>query len=138
MARGTVALGATGLLVFNIAVRGDVTDHDRVATNAVVLQFLQVRLPDPDWLMKILEGEGLRVMPPILGLYEVLVRKRFRDMAVVACGDAMMTGFHPGVVLIIHDVAILAGRRIVAEVGKTLGKVKGEERQPDKRAEADG
>lgn len=133
-----MAFGAAGLLIFDIAVRGNVSDHGRVATDAVVLQFLQIRLPDPYWFVKVLECEGPRMMPAILGLNEIFVRECRGDMAVVATGDAVVARFHPRVVLVIHDMAVLAGRRIVAEIRETFGKMKGEERQADKHTEADG
>jgi hypothetical protein len=126
-----VALGTAGLLIFDIAVRGNVADHDGMATNAVVLQFLQIRLPDPDWFVKVLECEGPRMMPAILGFDEILVRESRRDMAVVAAGDSVMARFHPGIVLVIHDVAVLASRRVIAQIGETFGEMKREHREPD-------
>lgn len=67
------------------------------------------------------------MMPAIFGFHKVLVRECRRDMAVVATGDAVMARFDPGIVLVIHDMAVLAGRRIIAEVGESFGKMKGEE-----------
>lgn len=126
MTRGTVAFRATGLLVFDIAVRGDVADHDRVATDAVVLQLLQVRRANSDRLMEFLQRESLRVVPAVFGLHEVLVGKCRGDVAVIAACDTMMTGFHPRIVLVIHNVAVLASGGIVAEIGETFGEMKGE------------
>jgi len=41
-------------------------------------------------------------------------------MAVVAHGDRPVAGFDPGGIVIVHDMTIRAGRRIVREVGGAL------------------
>jgi hypothetical protein len=138
VARGTVAFGAAGLLVFYIAMGCDVADHDRMAANAVMLKLLQIGLSDPDRFVKVLKRERLRMVPAILGFDEILVWEGRRDMAVVATGDTMMAGFHPGVVLVIHDVAVFTGGGVIAEVGEAFGEMKGEQRQSSEHPEADG
>src|SRR5689334_4502610 len=60
-----------------------------------------------------------------------------RGVAVVACGERVVAGFLPGVVLLAHDVAIDAGRRIIGHVRGAVGDIKGEAARADEDADDD-
>ena len=64
------------------------------------------------------EIEG--VPEAVVGLDGVFSEDVVGRVAVVAGGGGAMTRFQPGVVLRLHHVAVVAGRRIVGEVGISL------------------
>jgi hypothetical protein len=43
-----------------------------------------------------------------------------RRMAIIACGDRVVTGFTPAIVLLPHDVAVGASGGIVGQIRSTL------------------
>jgi len=59
-------------------------------------------------------------------------------VAVDALGGGVVGGFGPGVVLVIHDVAVGAGFGVGGEVGEAFGVVEGEEADAEEEAEEDG
>jgi hypothetical protein len=60
------------------------------------------------------------------------------EVAVVAGGDVVVAGFGPGVVFIIHDMAIDAHFGIAGEVGEAFGVAEGVEAEAQGDAEEDG
>ena len=52
-------------------------------------------------------------------------------MAIVACGNRVMAGLYPSVVLRLHDMAVGASLRIVREVGISPGVNKGIKAESD-------
>lgn len=56
----------------------------------------------------------------VISLREIFRNKPGRRMAIITCGDRTMTGLNPAVEMVLHDVAIGAGPRIVAQIRGTL------------------
>ena len=73
----------------------------------------------------------------VLGLGEVLADESVRQMALDADGDGMVARLLPGVVLRLHDVAVHARLRIVADVRETLGVKESEAADTQQQAEQD-
>ena len=84
-----------------------------------------------------LEGEGGGVVVAVRGLGDVLLGEMGRHVAVVAGGDGVVRAFAPGVVLVVHDVAVDAGPGIVGEVGEALGIAEGEAADTGHEAQQD-
>jgi hypothetical protein len=79
--------------------------------------------------MKILKRESLRVVVPIVRLRNVLRYELVRQMAVDALRGAVMRPLDPGVVLVVHDVAVGTGPRVGREITQPLSVMKRE--RPD-------
>ena len=119
----TCALQARGFAVDYISID---RRRDRFMTAAAgVLGDLVIELRDFDGVGIVTAGEVERVPESVIGLYGVLPDDVVGSMAVVAGGDGMMTGFHPGVILRLHYVAVGAGRGTICEVGISFGVNKG-------------
>jgi hypothetical protein len=114
----TVRAASKALL--NISVGRDLADGNLVTLDAVVLERDQVALTDPNGLFEVLEREGPRVVPAVLELHEILLRKRVGHMAVVAGSRHAVAGPHPRIMVLPHDVTVYAGLGIVAEIGESL------------------
>ena len=54
---------------------------------------------------------------PLRGLRHVLGHERVGHVTVVAHGDRAMAALDPAVVLLVHDVAVATGLRVVGQVG---------------------
>src|SRR5947208_9459877 len=67
-----------------------------------------------NWLMKVVRGERQRMKKSVISFRVVLGNESGRCMAIVTGGNGAMTGFDPAVEMVLHDVAVSAGPRIVA------------------------
>src|SRR5262245_26428269 len=67
-----------------------------------------------DWLMKFVRGERERMKKSVISFCVVLGNESRRRMAIVAGGNGAMAGLNPAVEMVLHDVAVSAGSRIVA------------------------
>src|SRR5688572_17122944 len=78
----------------------------------------------------------------MIGLGPVLAEEIVRGMAIVAGGYGAVAGLQPGVIVILHDVAVRAGLRIVGEVRAAARVDKGipadPGREPEQHTESDG
>ncbi len=97
-----------------------------VATQTSILSHSAISGFDLDRFVKILQGERQRVKEPVVRLGDPLAQKVVRQMAIVADGDVPMPRVQPGIVVILHDVAIRAGQRIIAQITGALTIAKGE------------
>jgi hypothetical protein len=97
-----------------------------MAGDAVGLQDVGVLGLDADRLVEVLQREALRVVPAVLGLGHVLAHEIVRQVAVDAHGDAVVARLLPGIELRPHDVAVLAGFGVRAQVGQPFGVAEGE------------
>jgi hypothetical protein len=79
-----VAADAVKFFVIIGAMRGDFAREFFVAVEAIRIQHGGVAGFDADWLVKILEGESLRVVVAVAGFGEVFADKVMRHVAVVA------------------------------------------------------
>ena len=73
---------------------------------------------------------------PLRAFESVLADEVVRDVAVVAGGDGVVRTLLPAVVLLVHDVAVGAGARVVAQVGEPLGVAKVNPPRPQQRRSA--
>src|SRR5690606_32492989 len=127
-----------------LVVRGlrhlDAVDQVAVAVEARGLGDPAVDLADLDVLGVVLGRELQRVPEAVVGLVDVLVDEVVVGrVAVVAGGGVGMAALAPGVVLLVHGVALRAGGRVAAEVGHPVGVAEGEHPQahegPDEHRE---
>ena len=77
-------------------------------------------------------GEKKRMPETVRSLGEIFADEICRSMTAIAGRNCAMRRFDPAIKLLLHDMAVGAGRRIVSEVGPTLGIGKGV------RADTDG
>lgn len=100
-----------------------------VAAHAVVLHDLGSGRVDADDLGFHPEREHKGMARSVVGLEAVFLDHAVvRHVAIVAGGDPGMAAGGPGGVLGGHDMAIHAGRRVVAQVGRRPGNPKREGR----------
>ena len=90
-----------------------------------------------DRLMEITGREGVRMPETVIGLGPVLAEEIVRGVAIIASGDGTVAGLQPGVIVILHDMAVRACLRIVGEVGAAAGVDKGVPADPGREAEQD-
>ena len=91
-----------------------------MATPARILNDLVVELCDLD-RVRISTASEIKGMPEsVIRFDRVLADDVVRSVAVVAGGHRVMAGFHPGVVLRLHYVAVGAGSGVVRKVGDPL------------------
>ncbi len=89
----------------------------------------------PDRFMKSVGCEIVGMPEAVRGLRHILADKTRRSVTIVADGDRVMTRLDPTVVLVVHDMAVSARFRVVAQVGIALGIDKREATNPDSRAQ---
>ena len=66
-----------------------------------------------NWLVKFVRGEREGMKKSVISFGVVFGNESGRRMAIVAGGNGAMTGLDPGVEMILHDMAVSAGLRIV-------------------------
>lgn len=76
---------------------------------------------DADGLMKPAGGECPGMAHAVGGLVQILGDKTLGSVAVVAHRGLAVARAQPSAVLLLHDMAIGAGRRIVGQIGRAFG-----------------
>lgn len=109
-----------------------------VAIEAVALHHLAVALANLNRLFKVLHGELLRVIPAILEFDYILLRKFMGNVAVVTDCDAVMAPLLPALELFPHDVAVGADGRVIGQIRRALGIVKGVKTEAKEDAQNEG
>src|SRR4051812_621526 len=104
----------------------DVVHHILMTFATRVFRDAQAAILDLDWFVKVARGKGERMKESVFCLGQILRDKRRRRMAVVAGRDRVMARLDPTIEVIPHDMAVRAGRGIVAQVGRALRIDKGE------------
>lgn len=99
----------------------DTSHHGRMTAATGVFRDGFIHLRRLERLVKSTGGEGQRVVESVNTLDRVFPEKVMRRMAVVADRDGVMAGLEPGVVMVLHHVAIRAGGRVVGEIRRPLG-----------------
>jgi hypothetical protein len=131
VAAKTRDLGALGLYYFNIM-------HDILVTSPA-RPFRHP--PTPGFhlnrLMELTGGKGERVKEAMIGLGKLCWNQPGRSMAVVASRNGAMAGFDPAVQMVLHNVAIGAGIRIVAQIRSSLGINEGVGSDAEGQSESD-
>ena len=117
-----VATDTGNLIDFILAVRNrDRLDHLLMTVATGFFGHAQIAAFDLDRLVKTAEREIIGMPEAVRSLDGVFADRVVRRVAVVAGRDGVMARFLPAVVLLLHDVTIGAGARIVAHVGIALG-----------------
>lgn len=99
----------------------DTSHHGRMASATSVFRNGFIHLRRLQRLVKSTGSEGQRVVEPVNTLDRVFTEKVMRGMTIVADRDGVMAGLKPGIVVVLHDVAIRAGGRVVGEIRRSLG-----------------
>src|SRR5688500_15590123 len=87
-----------------------------MAVQACTLSYAPVAWLDLNGFMEVFERERERMKESVVTLYDPFADRVMRQVAIVAHGDVPMAGILPGVVMTLHDVAVGAGRRVIAQV----------------------
>ena len=98
------------------AAQDDVVHEVGVALQTIVLQDVRISLLDHDRLVKILKSKTLGVVIAVLRLGDPFIDAVVWQVAVDTFCGRVMAGFVPGIVLVVHDVAVDAGAGIGAEI----------------------
>jgi len=88
-------------------------NHLAVTSHAVVTGDLRIEIMDADRFVEPARGERRAVIPAVDGFGCVFSDKIMRRMAIVAGGGPVMRRPVPPVVLVAHDMTIVAGAGIV-------------------------
>ena len=94
----------------------DTAHHLRVAAAAGVFRDGFIHFRRLKRLVKVAGREGQRVIEAVDTLNRVFPEKIVRRVAVVTNRDGVMTGLQPSVIVVLHDVAVGASRRVVGEI----------------------
>src|SRR5215471_14963154 len=95
--------------------------HDVLVTFAAgILRDAPAAFFHLNWFVKLARRKRKRMEKPMVRFGKVLRNEPSRGVAIVAGGSGAMAGFDPAIEVILHDMAIGAGPRIVAQVGSTF------------------
>jgi len=97
-------------------VREHLAHEALVAAYTIGIQDGLATLPNADGLMKIIQCKTLRMQKPAFGFDQIFGNELMGGMAIIARGGCMVTRFFPAVVLVIHDMAVLAGSRVIRQI----------------------
>ena len=103
---------------FALMRNGDRFDHRLVTAATGLLGDLAVPFADLYRFVKAAEGKIIRMPESVGGFGCVFSEEIVGRVTVVAGRGRVMTRFEPAVVLLIHDVAVGAGRRVVRAGGR--------------------
>lgn len=92
--------------------------------DAVCLGNIGIERTNTDWFMEISQRKGYAVIEPVDTFDKPLFNERCMGrVAVIAGCNPCMAGMLPGIELLAHDVAVIAGLRIIRKVRSTFGIV---------------
>ena len=117
VAHGAVTTDTRDLARPGVGGRAHRLDDGLVAAAAVRLGDRPAGRQRADWLGERAGGEVERMPEAVAGLRRILGHERVGHVTVVAHGDRAMAALDPAVVLLVHDVAVRAGPRVVGHVG---------------------
>jgi len=107
-----VTMYTTDGILHRRTARDDVVHEVTVAAQTVFLRDDQVLGLDQDGLVEVLQREALGMPESMICFGEILREKRVRQVAVDTRRASMVRPLRPGIVLLVHDVAVLASGRI--------------------------
>lgn len=100
-------------------------DKFAVAIETVLNGHTAIQLCDLDGFVEIASGKSDTMVPTVYPFDDVLGREGVRGVAIVAGGNIFMAPMPPRIILVVHNVAVDTGERVVGEVGATFGIDKG-------------
>lgn len=103
----------------------DAVDDLLMTAHTVLLKHGGIAGLHHDRLVKILQGEALRMMVAVFRLRHVLPDEIVRGMTIVARRYGMMRTLLPACILLTHDVAVHARLGVVGEIGEPLAVIEG-------------
>ena len=115
--------------------RQHVMDKVLMTMQARVLSDFPVARFDPQRIGVVVECERQRMEESVVGLGYPFADRIVRQVAIVTDGDLMMARLFPGVVRLLHHMAVDAGLRIVTEVAGPFAVAEGERSKTDDDAE---
>jgi len=121
-------------ILIGSAAPDDVVEQVAVAANTVFLKGGSTFRSDLDRLVKILQRKRLRMPPAVFALLNHLGNELMWQMAFDTGGCDVVRPLLPRGILILHDVAVGACRRITAEIRQALAVAKGIEPKAEKHA----
>ena len=74
-----------------------------------------------NWLVKVSCGERIGVPEAVIRLDIIFPEKVVRRVTIITSGDRPMARLDPRIVVFSHDVAVGAGRRVIAQIGPAFG-----------------
>jgi len=113
------ALQPFSLAVHNVAVDG--RSNVLVAAAAGILRHFVVEAGDLDGIGVVAAGEIEGMPETVVDFDGVFANQIVRRVTIVAGSGSTMTGFDPGIVLRLHDVAVRTSGRVVREIRISLG-----------------
>src|SRR5262245_31146271 len=90
-----------------------------------VFSHAQTSALDLDRFVKVARSKCEGMKKSVFCFGEILWHKPGRRMAIVAGRDRPMTRLDPAIKMVLHDVAVSTGARVVTQVGCALGINKG-------------
>jgi len=119
MAYGTVTTDAGQILLSSV--RLDRVHQFAVTLAARILSDSLIISLDTDWLGEMPRCKRKRMPESVVRFCDILAHHVCGGVAIVACGHRMMTGPAPGVIVIVHNMAIGTRRRVVGQVRGAFG-----------------
>ena len=130
MAYIAMAPHTRNFLSVDFGMRGDVFDDLRMAVEAGLFGDAKVPCLDADRVRKLSSSEGEGVPKAIVGLHPIFSEDVVRSVTVITYGHRAMARFDPGIVMILHDVAVGTCFRITGQVRTSLGVDKSKRTNP--------
>lgn len=109
-----------------------------MAVQTCILRHLPVARLDLNWLVIVIQGEGERVKKSVVSLGHPLANGVVRKMTIVTNRHSGVAAVLPGIVVVLHDVAVRTGLWIVAQVAGSFCITKGEDTQAGQHAQHNG
>ena len=94
--------------------------HRLMAVSTGLLGHPTVAFVDLYRFVECIGREIVRVPKSVRSFRVILPEEVMGRMTVVAGGNGFVTGLQPAAVLLVHDMAVRAGARVVAEIGISL------------------
>lgn len=120
MADDDMAMGAIDFSSRASMVREHFAHEPLVAVDTIGVQYGLAALPNSDRFGEIVQRKTFGMQESAFRFYEILGNERLGRMAIIARGDGVVARLLPAVVLVVHDMAILARCRIIRQIRRAL------------------
>jgi len=136
MADALVALDATKHVAARLQGQ-HLVDEFGVALQARILRHASIPGLDLNRVVVVIECKGQGMKEPVVGLGRPFSDEVVGQMAIVADGNTLMRRFLPRIEMILHDMAIGARLRVIAEVAGALSVTEREYAKAEQNAAHD-